>query len=110
MQQERRWAQARLHPQVDRVVEIRLLDLTTRVELAAFDDPAFYDAMERARDRGLFSAAQVVANVLDCVTGIAGIIAAASVVAVLQPILVVLLLLAELPGGWALCCFNFHQH
>jgi hypothetical protein len=27
--------QARLHPQVDRVVEIRLLDLTTRVELAA---------------------------------------------------------------------------
>jgi ATP-binding cassette, subfamily B, bacterial len=95
------WAQARLHPQVDRVVEIRLLDLTTRVELAAFDDPAFYDTMERARDRGLFSAPQVVANVLDCVTGIAGIIAAASVVTVLQPILVVLLLLAELPGGWA---------
>jgi ATP-binding cassette subfamily B protein len=95
------WAQARLHPQVNQVVEIRLLDLTTRVELAAFDDPAFYDAMERARDRGLFSAPQVVTNVLDCVTGIAGIIAAASVVAVLQPILVVLLLLAELPGGWA---------
>jgi ATP-binding cassette subfamily B protein/ATP-binding cassette subfamily C protein len=37
------WAQSRLHPQVDRVVEIRLLDLTTRVELAAFDDAAFYE-------------------------------------------------------------------
>ena len=95
------WAQARLKPQVDRVVEIRLLDLTTQVELAAFDDAAFYDAMQRARDRGLYSAPQVVTNVLDCVTGAAGIAAAASVVAVLQPILLILLLIAELPGGWA---------
>jgi len=94
------WAQSRLHPQVDRVVEIRLLDLTTQVELAAFDDADFYDAMQRARDRGLYSAPQVVTNVLDCVTGAAGIVSAALVVAVLQPILV-LLLLAELPGGWA---------
>jgi ATP-binding cassette subfamily B protein/ATP-binding cassette subfamily C protein len=95
------WAQSRLHPQVDRVVEIRLLDLTTQVELAAFDDAEFYDAMQRARDRGLYSAPQVVTNVLDCVTGAAGIASAALVVAVLQPILLVLLLVAELPGGWA---------
>ena len=95
------WAQARLHPQVDRVVEIRLLDLTTRVELAAFDDAEFYDAMQRARDRGLYSASQVVTNVLDCVTGAVGIVSTALVVAVLQPVLLVLLLLAELPGGWA---------
>jgi ATP-binding cassette, subfamily B, bacterial len=86
---------------VDRVVEIRLLDLTTRVELAAFDDAEFYDAMQRARDRGLYSASQVVTNVLDCVTGVAGIVSTALVVAVLQPVLLVLLLLAELPGGWA---------
>ncbi len=38
---------------------------------------------------------------LDCVTGIAGIVSAALVVAVLQPLLLVLLVLAELPGGWA---------
>jgi ATP-binding cassette subfamily B protein/ATP-binding cassette subfamily C protein len=95
------WAQSRLHPQVDRVVEIRLLDLTTQVELAAFDDAEFYDAMQRARDRGLYSAPQVVTNVLDFVTGAAGIASAALVVAVLQPILLVLLLVAELPGGWA---------
>jgi ATP-binding cassette subfamily B protein/ATP-binding cassette subfamily C protein len=42
-----------------------------------------------------------VTNVLDCVTGAAGIASAALVVAVLQPILLVLLLVAELPGGWA---------
>ena len=40
-------------------------------------------------------------NVLDCVTGAAGIASAASVVAVLHPILLVLLVIAELPGGWA---------
>ena len=95
------WAQSRLHPQVDRMVEIRLLDLTTQVELAAFDDAGFYDAMQRARDRGLYSAPQVVTNVLDCVTGAVGIASAALVVAVLQPILLVLLFVAELPGGWA---------
>ena len=95
------WAQARLEPQANRVVEIRLFDLTSRVELSAFDDSAFYEAMERARDRGLYAAPRVLSNVLDCVTGVAGIVSAALVVAVLQPILLVLLLLAELPGGWA---------
>jgi len=95
------WAQSRLRPQVDRVVEIRLLDLTTQVELAAFDDAEFYDAMQRARDRGTFAASMVVTNVLDRVTGAAGIVSAALVVAVLQPVLLVLLLLAELPEGWA---------
>ena len=95
------WAQSRLQPQVDRVVELRLLDLTSQVELAAFDDAKFNDAMLRARDRGTFSAHQVVSSVLDCVTAAVGIVAAASVVAVLQPVLLVLLVLAELPGGWA---------
>ncbi len=95
------WAQARLEPQANRVVEIRLFDLTSRVELSAFDDSVFYEAMERARDRGLYAAPRVLSNVLDCVTGVAGIVSAALVVAVLQPILLILLLLAELPGGWA---------
>ena len=95
------WAQSRLQPQVDRVVELRLLDLTSQVELAAFDDARFNDAMLRARDRGTISAHQVVSSVLDCVTAAVGIVAAASVVAVLQPVLLALLVLAELPGGWA---------
>jgi len=95
------WAQSRLQPQVDRAVELRLLDLTSRVDLAAFDDATFNDAMLRARDRGTLSANQVVNSVLDCVTAAAGIAAAASVVAVLQPVLLAVLVLAELPGAWA---------
>jgi ATP-binding cassette subfamily B protein/ATP-binding cassette subfamily C protein len=95
------WSQSRLQPQVDRIVEIRLLDLTTQVELAAFDDAGFHDAMQRARDRGLYSAPQVVSSVLDCLTGAVGIASAATVVGVLNPILLALLVAAELPGGWA---------
>ena len=95
------WAQSRLEPQVDQVVEVRLFDLTTQVELAAFDDPDFHDRLERARDRGLYSASQVVNNVINCLTAFAQIAAAAAVVGVLHPILLAVLLLAQLPGAWA---------
>jgi ATP-binding cassette subfamily B protein/ATP-binding cassette subfamily C protein len=95
------WSQARLEPQIDRVVETRLFELTTRVQLSAFDDTEFNDAMLRARDRGVLSAARVVETVLDCLTGAVGIAAAAVVVSVLNPILLAVLVAAELPGGWA---------
>ncbi|HEX9623177.1 MAG TPA: ABC transporter ATP-binding protein, partial [Streptosporangiaceae bacterium] len=95
------WAENRLEPQVDRLVEVRLFDLTTRVELAAFDDGEFHDKLERARDRGLYSATMIVSDVINCLTGGVGIVSAAVVVGVLHPLLLVLLVLAELPSGWA---------
>jgi len=95
------WAQSRLEPQVEQAVEVRLFDLATRVELAAFDDSDFHDRMQRARDRGLYSAAQLVNYVINWVTAFAGIAAAATVVGVLSPILLVVLLVAQLPGAWA---------
>jgi ATP-binding cassette, subfamily B, bacterial len=95
------WSQARLEPQIHRVVETRLFELTTRVQLSAFDDAEFNDAMLRARDRGVMSAAVVVETVLDCLTGAVGIASAAVVVSVLNPILLAVLVAAELPGGWA---------
>ena len=95
------WAQGRLDPQVNRVVEVRLFALTTSVELAAYDDPDFHDRMQRARDRGLFSATQVVNEVINCLTAATGLVSAAIVVGVLQPLLLVLLLAAQLPGAWA---------
>ena len=95
------WSQARLQPLINQVVETRLFELTTRVRLSAFDDAAFNDAMLRARDRGALAAALVVETVLDCLTGAVGIISAAAVVSVLNPVLLALLVLAELPGGWA---------
>jgi ATP-binding cassette, subfamily B, bacterial len=95
------WAQSRLEPQVDQVVEVRLYDLTTQVELAAFDDPDFHDRMQRARDRGLQSASALVNDVIDFVTAFSGLASAAVVVGLLQPVLLAVLLLAQLPGAWA---------
>jgi ATP-binding cassette subfamily B protein len=95
------WAQGRLEAQVERVVEVELFGLTTSVDLTAYDDPDFHDRMQRARDRGIYSATQVVDDVINCLTGLTGLASAAVVVGVLQPVLLVLLLAAQLPGAWA---------
>jgi ATP-binding cassette subfamily B protein len=95
------WAQARLEPMVDQLVEVRLYDLTSQVELAAFDDPDFHDHMERAQTRGVQSASMVVNDVINFVTAFAGLGSAAVVLGVLHPILVAVVLLAQLPGAWA---------
>jgi ATP-binding cassette, subfamily B, bacterial len=95
------WAQSRLEPQVDQVVEVRLFDLATQVELAAFDDPDFHDRLQRARDRGVWSAWRLVDNVINFVTAFAAIVAAVTVVGVLNPVLLAVVLLAQAPGAWA---------
>src|SRR3984885_7151200 len=95
------WAQARLEPQVDQVVEVRLYDLTSQVELAAFDDSDFHDRLQRARSRGTNAASALVNDMINFLTAFAGLASAAVVVGVLQPILLVVLLLAQLPGAWS---------
>jgi ATP-binding cassette, subfamily B, bacterial len=95
------WAQSRLEPQVDQIVEVRLYDLTSQVELAAFDDSDFHDRLQRARDRGVWSASALVNDVINFVTAFAGLASAAVVVGLLQPILLAVLLFAQLPGAWS---------
>jgi ATP-binding cassette, subfamily B, bacterial len=95
------WAQARLEPQVDQVVEVRLYDLTSQVELAAFDDSDFHDRLQRARSRGTNAASALVNDMINFLTAFAGLASAAVVVGVLQPVLLVVLLLAQLPGAWS---------
>ena len=95
------WAQSRLEPQVDQVVEVQLYDLTSQVALAAFDDSEFHDRMQRARDRGVYSASALVNDVINFITAFAGLASAAVVVGVLQPVLLAVLLLAQLPGAWS---------
>ncbi|MEV5753838.1 ABC transporter ATP-binding protein [Actinoallomurus sp. NPDC052308] len=95
------WAQARLKPKVNRMVETRLFDLTMRVDLTAFDDTDFHDAMHRARQRGLYEASAVVQEAIDILTGLVGLAAAAGALGVLHPVLLPLLLLTAVPDGWA---------
>ncbi|GAA3212143.1 ABC transporter ATP-binding protein [Nonomuraea helvata] len=95
------WAESRLTPQITRLTEERLYGLTSRVELVAYDDPEFHDALERAGGRGAAVADSVVSGAVDVVTAAVGIVAAAGVLGVLHPVLLPLLLLAVLPDAWA---------
>ncbi|WP_431927628.1 ABC transporter ATP-binding protein [Nonomuraea jabiensis] len=95
------WAESRLNPQITRLTEERLYGLTSRVELVAYDDPEFHDALERARGRGAAVADAVVSSAIDVVTAAVGIAAAAGVLGLLHPVLLPLLLLAVLPDAWA---------
>ncbi|GAA3941729.1 ABC transporter ATP-binding protein [Actinoplanes auranticolor] len=94
-------ANGRLSPKVSQAAQMRLLDLTTRVDLSTFDDPGWRDAMERARDRGIDAAQQLVDRAIELGTNLIGLAAAAGVLAVLHPVLLPLLVLAVLPIGWA---------
>ena len=94
-------ARARLVPQVRRVAEERLFRASLQVELAAFDDAAFYDQLHRARDRGVLHLEGSVECLLELLAGSVAVLAAALALAWLQPLLLPLLLLALLPEGWA---------
>ncbi|NBE94974.1 ABC transporter ATP-binding protein [Nonomuraea sp. KC401] len=95
------WAQSRLNPQVRRLTEARLYGLTSRVDLVAFDDPEFHDALQRARVRGVTMTDAVVSSAINVVTATVGIAAVAGVLGVLHPVLLPLLLLAVVPDAWA---------
>ncbi len=94
-------ANGRLSPLVYQAAEMRLLALTTEVELSTFDDPDWRDAMERARDRGISAGQMLVDRAVELGTNLIGLIAAAGVLAVLHPVLLPLLVLAVVPIAWA---------
>ncbi|MEV5570125.1 ABC transporter ATP-binding protein [Spirillospora sp. NPDC052269] len=95
------WSQARLRPQVERIVEQRLYEMTTAVDLARFDDSDHQDALHRAQVRGLQSATSMVDNAVDLGTAAIGVIAAAGALGILHPVLLPLLILTALPEAWA---------
>ena len=91
----------RVRPAVRRLAEDELFRACLRVDLAAFDEAAFYDRMHRARDRGVYHVERAVDNLV-AVVGAALAVAAASVsLAVLHPALLPVLVLGVLPEGWA---------
>ncbi|GAA3146090.1 ABC transporter ATP-binding protein [Nonomuraea roseoviolacea] len=95
------WAQARLKPLVERLAETRLFELTTRVDLTAFDDHDFHNAMRRARDSGVPDSATVVETAVSVLTAAVGVLASAVALGLLHPVLTPLLLVTALPAGWA---------
>jgi ATP-binding cassette, subfamily B, bacterial len=95
------WTENRLLPEVTRITERRLFAATTRVDLAAFDTPGFYDSLQRARDRGISEATRGVDLAVGILVGAVRLAAALSVLLVLSPVLLPLLVVAAAPDAWA---------
>lgn len=94
-------AKARLAPRVHRVAEEQLLEASLHADLAAFDDPCFYDRLHRARDRGVMHMESVTACLVEVLSTLFSVVGAAFALSLLHPLLLPILMLALLPDGWA---------
>ncbi|WP_433294416.1 ABC transporter ATP-binding protein [Actinoplanes sp. CA-030573] len=94
------YAQNGLTPRVVEQAERRLFEVTTRVELAAFDQDAFADDMERAA-RGPDAAATLVQESANVFAGIVNLLAVTVAVIVINPLLLAALLVATVPNFYA---------
>lgn len=95
------FAQARIAPAVRRLAEERFLAASLGAELAAYDDPAFYDRLHRARDRGLPQLEQATTNLVELLGALLAVAAASGAMGVLHPVLLPVLALSVLPEAWA---------
>ncbi|WP_030442894.1 ABC transporter ATP-binding protein [Actinoplanes subtropicus] len=89
-----------LTPRVHQAVERELFEHTTAVELAAFDDEAFAEGMERAT-RGTEAAIELVQNTMNLFAGVVSLLAVTVAVVTINPFLLLALLVATVPTGYA---------
>ncbi|MEU4425779.1 ABC transporter ATP-binding protein [Actinoplanes sp. NPDC024001] len=89
-----------LTPRVHMLVERELFENTTAVELRALDDDQFTEGMERAT-RGTEAAIDLVQTVMNLFAGLVSLIAVTVAVAAVHPLLLLALLVATVPVGYA---------
>ncbi|WP_436528399.1 ABC transporter ATP-binding protein [Actinoplanes sp. HUAS TT8] len=89
-----------LTPKVNQRAERRLFESTTAVRLDAFDQDSFADSMERA-SRGSDSVIDLVQGVMNLLAGVVSLCAVTVAVVVIHPLLLVALIVATAPNGYA---------
>nr|WP_203819380.1 ABC transporter ATP-binding protein [Actinoplanes ferrugineus] len=89
-----------LTPRVHQVAERELFERTTTVELAAFDDDAFNEDMERAT-RGSEAAIELVQDTMNLFAGVVSLLAVTVAVVAINPLLLLALLVATVPTAYA---------
>lgn len=94
-------ARAHLAPKARREAEQALFRATAHVDLASFDDPNFYDQLQRARDRGILHMEDAIGALVSTGTAALAVGAAAVALFVLHPALPPLLLVAMAPDAFA---------
>ncbi len=92
-------ATGELEPKVQRVATEQYLGLVHRVELAAIEDDEFHRLLDAAR-YGADSARRMIRYCTNTLNSGISLVAAASVLTVLHPVLLPLLVLMTLPSGW----------
>jgi ATP-binding cassette subfamily B protein len=83
----------------------RILDVSTRVDLLAFESPEFYDRLQRARAQGQFRSLQTVQGLLGIVGAAVAAIGLVAALASLQPVLLPFVLVGYVPL-WAVTSRN----
>lgn len=86
---------------VQRATWTQVLETTERLDLATFDDPAFFDQLQRVRTNALLRPFELATGVISLAGGVAGALSLTVVLFSMQPVLVPLLLLAGGPLWWA---------
>ena len=94
-------ARAHLAPKARRAAEQALFRATLHIDLATFDDPDFYDQLQRARDRGILHLEGAIAALVATGSAALAVAAAAAALFLLHPVLPALLLVAMAPDAWA---------
>jgi ATP-binding cassette, subfamily B, bacterial len=75
----------------------RVIDVSTRIDLLAFESPEFYDRLQRARTQGQFRALQTVTGLLGMVGAAVAAVGIVAALATLQPLLLPFILLGYVP-------------
>jgi ATP-binding cassette subfamily B protein len=83
----------------------RVLDVSTRIDLLAFESPEFYDRLQRARAQGQFRALQTVNGLLGIVGSLGTAVAIVLALAAMQPLLLPFVLIGYVPL-WVVASLN----
>jgi ATP-binding cassette subfamily B protein len=87
----------------------RVIDVSTSVDLVAFEDPTFHDRLRRAQSQGPFRGLEVVHGLLGIVGSSATVITLLVTLAALQPLLLPFVLLGYLPL-WLVAARNTREY
>lgn len=103
------YAATRLAPEIATEADMQILAEVPKVELEAYDRPGFGDRLQAA-GRGAEATEDLIGDAQSLVSALAQLVAAASVLTVLHPLLLPLLLMAVVPKGAAAVSTARIQH
>lgn len=86
-----------LAERVSRTALDGVLDVATRVDLVAYENPDFHDRLRRAQTQGQFRGYQTVQAVLSLVGSLTAVVGILTAVATLQPLVLPILVLGYVP-------------